>query len=501
MNRMKFWLSLTLALVALVGKASGEEKSTLQAEGEALPALHVEGKNLVDANGKTVVLHGVMDTPNRYFNGWRWQQWKPNYSEEDIQPCLAYFSKLFSAITDKEQGAYCTVFRLHMDPCWTNDPNVQLTDEEKNMGEACITAFNMARYCTYLQELYIPLVKDAIAHGLYVIVRPPGVCPGDISVGDKYQRYLKAVWKAFAADEYIQQNAGLISIELANEPVRVHLSDGSDSETALHDFFQPVVDVIRQAGFKGIVWVPGAGYQSQYQNYAKHPITDSENNFSYAVHVYSGWYGASDKSCDHDAFIKQFQAQVPMVTSKPIMVTEIDWSPEDPDKASEGHYNEWGQWTQPNLGSWATASTSKWGLAWKAVHDHFGNIGMTLTHPQEYYDIDEYLKSGKVQPGFQNAKAHGLFEECCGDACMKWYKEWYLQQNPTGIESVWSDGVGKGNDGVGNGNDAFGNGAKVSHTYYYNMQGQQLFQPLKGFYIVKQVLTDGKVRSRKVCYK
>ena len=45
----------------------------------------VQGKNRVDANGKTVVLHGVMDTPNRYFNGWRWQQWKADYSEADIQ--------------------------------------------------------------------------------------------------------------------------------------------------------------------------------------------------------------------------------------------------------------------------------------------------------------------------------------------------------------------------------------------------------------------------------
>ena len=165
-----------------------------------LPALRVQGKNLVDANGKTVVLHGVMDTPNRYFNGWRWQQWKADYSEADIKPCLDYFSKQFSAITDKKQGAYCTVFRLHMDPCWTNDPT------KKAENEADITAFDMKRYRLYLQKLYIPLIKDAIAHGLYVIVRPPGVCPQDISVGDKYNRYLKAVWKAFAADEYIHQN-------------------------------------------------------------------------------------------------------------------------------------------------------------------------------------------------------------------------------------------------------------------------------------------------------
>ena len=119
MNRKNFIAFLALAMFALVGNAAGNQ-AALQVDG-ILPALRVEGKNLVDANGKIVVLHGVMDTPNRYFNGWRWQQWKADYSESDIQPCLEYFSKQFSAITDKEQGAYCTVFRLHMDPCWTNN--------------------------------------------------------------------------------------------------------------------------------------------------------------------------------------------------------------------------------------------------------------------------------------------------------------------------------------------------------------------------------------------
>lgn len=242
-------------------------------------------------------------------------------------------------------------------------------------------------------------------------------------------------------------------------------------------------DEIRATGFKGIIWVPGSGYQSNYVGYSKYPITDTENNFSYAVHVYSGWYGnMTDKSCDHNTFIKNFQAQVPMVTSKPIMVTEIDWSPEDPDKASEGHYNEWGQWIQPNLGSWATASTSKWGLAWKAVHDHFGNIGMTITHPQEYYDIDVYLKTGKVIPGFQNAKKHRLFEECCGYACMNWYKEWYLKQNTTEIKQLETQ-------------------ADVVSTLYYNIEGKEVEKPTAGVYIIKQLLSNGKIRSRKVFLK
>ena len=462
MKQKKLLLSLALALMSMAGHAA-----------DNLPDLHVEGKNLVDSEGKTVVLHGVMDTPNRYFNGNRWGT--GGYNVSDITPCLNYFEKMFTAITDKEQGAYCTVFRLHMDPCWTNY-NAPAGTQENNIQYFCET-----RYKTFLSKLYVKLVEKALAHGLYVIVRPPGVCPQNIKVGDEYQAYLKKVWKLFASNATIQKNAGQVSIELANEPINVLLADGSKSDKALHDFFQPVVDEIRATGFKGIIWVPGSGYQSNYVGYSKYPITDTENNFSYAVHVYSGWYGnMTDKSCDHNTFIKNFQAQVPMVTSKPIMVTEIDWSPEDPDKASEGHYNEWGQWTQPNLGSWATASTSKWGLAWKAVHDHFGNIGMTLTHPQEYYDIDEYLKNGKVIPGFQNAKKHHLFEECCGYACMNWYKEWYLKQT-TGIE------------------ETIANTADVKYTLYYNIEGQQVAKPQKGMYIIKQVLKDGKVRVRKVC--
>ena len=462
MKQKKLLLSLALALMSMAGHAA-----------DNLPDLHVEGKNLVDSEGKTVVLHGVMDTPNRYFNGNRWGT--GGYSVSDVTPCLDYFEKMFTAITDKSQGAYCTVFRLHMDPCWTNN-NAPAGTQENN-----IQYFSERRYEFFLSRLYVKLVQKALAHGLYVIVRPPGVCPQNIKVGDEYQAYLKKVWKLFASNATIQKNAGQVSIELANEPINVLLANGSKSDMALHDFFQPVVDEIRATGFKGIIWVPGSGYQSNYVGYSKYPITDTENNFSYAVHVYSGWYGnMTDKNCDHNTFIKNFQAQVPMVTSKPIMVTEIDWSPEDPDKASEGHYNEWGQWTQPNLGSWATASTSKWGLAWKAVHDHFGNIGMTITHPQEYYDIDEYLRSGKVIPGFQNAKKHGLFEECCGYACMNWYKEWYLKQT-TGIE------------------ETIANTADVKYTLYYNIEGQQVAKPQKGMYIIKQVLKDGKMRVRKVC--
>ena len=91
-------------------------------EPEILPSLHVEGKWLVDPQGNQVVLHGVMDTPNMYFNGWRWgSPWtdNTNYNDAGAKKCLDYFEKIFTGL----EKAKCTVFRLHLDPAWTNDPS------------------------------------------------------------------------------------------------------------------------------------------------------------------------------------------------------------------------------------------------------------------------------------------------------------------------------------------------------------------------------------------
>ena len=47
MNRKKLLISLAMVMLSMAGLAA-----------DNLPALRVQGKNLVDANGKTVVLHG-----------------------------------------------------------------------------------------------------------------------------------------------------------------------------------------------------------------------------------------------------------------------------------------------------------------------------------------------------------------------------------------------------------------------------------------------------------
>ena len=407
--------------------------STAFAQFGVVQPLHVQGNQFRDPYGNKVVLHGVMDTPNPYFNSYRW-----GYSCNDgsVNACLNYFEKLFTAITDTKQGAYCNLFRLHLDPCWTNDPNKQSTGSET--GEANISRFSSSRLEKYMRTVYWPIAQKALNHGLYVIMRPPGVCPQNLRVGDYYQQYLKTVWDIVTKNSNVLANAGTVMIELANEPVHIYNQWGQTSATAMRDYFQPVIDVIRRNGYTGIILVPGTGWQSNYVDYATYPVNDS--NYGYAVHDYPGWYNTSNTSYDHGRAISSFKASVPVVSNKPIVITEVDWSPE---KAGTGHYNEHGDWVTGNYGTWATASTTKWGYAYKAVLDYYDNISMTLSGTDTYIDVPTYLNSGRVVGAFGN------MWEACGAACMYWYKLWaekdYAHATPSNSNSNNSNNSGSNN--------------------------------------------------------
>ncbi len=394
--------------------------------------LHVSGNQFRDPSGNKVVLHGVMDTPSPYFNSYRWGN---ACNDGTVSACLNYFEKIFTGITDTKQGAYCNLFRLHLDPCWTNDPNKRATG---GGGEADISRFSSARLEKYMQTVYWPIAQKALNHGMYVIMRPPGVCPQTIKVGDAYQNYLKTVWNIVTKNPNVIKNSGTVMIELANEPVKLLNQYGQDTETAMRDFFQPIIDVIRKNGYTGIILVPGTGWQSNYRNYAKYPVND--NNYGYAVHFYPDWYSTSDSQHNHNTSINAFKQQVPVVTSKPIVITEIDWSPQN---GSNGHYNEHGNWVVGNYGTWGTGSTTKFGYAYKAVLDYYDNISMTLSGTDTYMDVAEYLKSGKAKAAFG-----GIWEACAG-ACWYWYSLW--AQKDYAHKSGSSNNGGSNNGGSNNG--------------------------------------------------
>lgn len=429
MKRPKLFIAVTMMMMALTSQAQTEVYGDLQ-------PLHVDGNNLKDPSGNKVVLHGVMDTPSPYFNNNRWGN--SCKSDDDAKRAVRYFNILFDAITDHDQGAYCNLFRLHLDPCWLNTsatmaPGFTQSDGKtydpngtEVSGEANISKFSEASLRQFLKSCYIPIAENALAHGLYIIMRPPGVFPSKVKVGDYYNDYIMKVWDIVTQDETVKKYAGQIMIELGNEPVSLVDANGQDTEKALHDFFQPVVDKMRANGYEGVIWVPGTGWQANYRNYAKQPITGA--NIGYAVHNYVGWYGGSDRTfsaADKEAYAEEFRASCPIMGTNPIVITEVDWSPE---KEGTGHYNEHGDWVLSNYGTWATGSTSKWGSAYKYMLDKFENVSMTLSGTACYIDIDSYWKYNKkkVVPAFKTAmEANGLDPaEGSGVACMEWYADY-----------------------------------------------------------------------------
>ena len=331
------------------------------------------------------------------------------------------------------------LFRLHLDPCWTNDPSKQATNSG---GENDISRYSGTRLTKYLKSLYWKIAQSGMKKGLYIIMRPPGVCPETIKVGDDYQAFLMDVWDRVSKNDSIRKYAGQISLELANEPVNLRDANGQDTPSAMHDFFQPIVDKIRANGYTGIILIPGTGWQSNYRNYATNPITGY--NIGYAVHNYAGWYGNSDEHCNVNDAIREFGNSVPVVNTNPIVITEVDWSPKN---SSSGHTDEHGNWVEGNYGTWATASTSKWGKAYKAILDHYGNISMTLTGTGDYIDIDKYINNQKVVPAFTDAMtANGVDPyEACGEACFRWYKEYAKQDYPCpAYQRTWTADRGNG---------------------------------------------------------
>src|SRR5690606_7321251 len=121
-----------------------------------------------------------------------------------------------------------------------------------------------------------PMAEYAISKGMYVVLRPPGVSPGRIAVGDDYNEFLELVWTIVARHPKIKNNSDIM-FELANEPIDILGPDGTYASSGqghfdeMKKFCQSIVDKIRVHA-DNIIWVPGLAYQSSYSGFANNPV-------------------------------------------------------------------------------------------------------------------------------------------------------------------------------------------------------------------------------------
>ena len=296
-----------------------------------LSPLHVEGPNFKNDQGEVVILHGFAQTFSPWFNerGTKWT----NY---DVDGCLRYNKGIIDGILNA--GWKMTFVRQHMDPYWSNTPGIQTT------GENDIHAFDFDRFKKYLDEVFVPMAEYAIAKGLYVVMRPPGVCPEDICIGDNYQQYLLKVWEHVAQHPKLK-NHGAVMFELANEPVHIKNSDGTAAgDKEMTAYMQAIVDVIRKH-CNNILLIPGLGWQQQYTGFVKYPIEG--DNIGYAVHCYPGWYNSGvedDVEVTYREFKRGWDSMItPIALQAPVVVTEMDWAPKKYDSS-------WGKATTGEAG-------------------------------------------------------------------------------------------------------------------------------------------------------
>lgn len=391
--------------------------------------LHVDGRYLCDEQGNHVNLHGFGQTYSAYFNGYAWCKdasgniiWSES---KNAQKCVAWNKEQIKKMLDA--GWKVNWLRLHMDPYWSNDDALvdawKKQHPNENYGENHTEGFSESLFKKYLDEIFIPMAKYAIDNGIYVVMRPPGVCPDKLSVCDSYHKYLRKVWSIVCSHKDLKNN-DYVMFELANEPIT--MNDGSGNYTSSSDgsqkkcteFFQTIVDDIRALGCNNILWVPGLAYQQNYQGYEKYPIVEKESGLGigYAVHCYPGWYGSDSEVASAEQKVETagagyvefktgWENSISGVAAKsPILITEMDWAPKK--------YNS----------SWGKATTGTEGGVGFGANFHFlmdktGNVSWML-----FTDADKLANYNDAAP---DGNTFLTDPEACVRPIYRWYKQYY----------------------------------------------------------------------------
>lgn len=373
-------------------------------EGMPMPKLQVEGRYLKDSHGHIVNLHGFAQTYSPWFN-----EENSKWNNYNVSACLAYNKGIIDKIL--AAGWKMNFIRLHMDPYWSNTPGCTPKYHEAH------NCFNETRFRKYLDEVFVPMAEYAISKGLYVVMRPPGVSPEDIEIGDDYHQYLIKVWGIVSKHPKLMNNSNIM-FELANEPIDILGTDGTYGAGTqghfdnLKTFFQTIVDTIRYSA-DNILWIPGLGYQSLYAGYATNPIEGQ--NIGYAVHVYPGWFNSGN---GYEAFQRGWNNQVqPVADFAPVIVTEMDWAP-------ERHGKSWGKDIT------GTAGGDGFGANFQKIADDCGNVSWLLfTSPHLL-----------AQYGNPNAPADIVDfltdPEACPTPIYKWYQDYASEY---GLDEVTED--------------------------------------------------------------
>jgi hypothetical protein len=399
-------LFLALVLAQLVAG------SAAAFQGMTTPKLKVSGRFLVDATGKHVTLHGYMQPAASWFNGEGRNFVDPHDFTKvaNVAPALNFLNGVSDLMTHtgpelgQAHGWYATFVRIIGDdggvsnfaPGWDVNGNLS----------------NSAQFNGWIENLLVPYINHCRADGLYVVIcgNPSVAYPGgnvNRNMTKQYQDNLITFWKALAANPSIG-GADNVMFEICNEPIAIETSFGANDWgsgnnahwAALTNFMQPIVDAIRSTGADNIVWIPGLGWQGEYQGFPTYPLTGT--NLGYAAHVYPAYGNVHDNA----ALVTRLWATnyKPAADQLPMIITELMWTPNN----GVGYQDLW------------NASTAGFGAAVRTCLDTQGNVSYLIGMAGDVV--------GNINAGLSNATYP---TEQGAQAAFAWWPT-YLDELPTG---------------------------------------------------------------------
>ena len=364
--------------------------------GMPVPALHVDGRYIKDPTGKAVLLHGWHEPCWSGFNGGSYNDAKDYTSPSSVASELNFHLSMADILSDTNprygynHGWYCNMVRFVTD----NGPGSGLTPGWGPNGGSLVDA---NQFNGWMNNMVVPFAQHCATRGLYVILlgTPSSAygSEGSHNMTQKYQQNLITYWTAIASNPSIK-NASNILFEICNEPVNIETSFGANDWgsgnaahwQAIHNFMQPIVDAIRNAGANNIVLVPSLGYQSDDAGWPSYPINGS--NIAYASHLYPGWFNgnADDPTPLLNSSFKPCSAKFPLV------ITEMNWG-----------------WDS------GAGITSKFGKIMKNWVDVQGNVSYVLGM------LGDNL--GSLEKGFNNTTLSNMPS---GHAAFEWWPTYAL---------------------------------------------------------------------------
>lgn len=338
-----------------------------------LEPLHVDGRYLKNPSGNIVTLHGLQQCVHPWIDymGAIW-------SGDDYEGAVKYNKEWIDSLLIVDWKI--DYLRLQIGAEWivNRETNNYDLDYFKQKG--------------FFDKVYVPLIEYMNSKGIYAVLYYDGIRPAEdekYQIGDMPQRYALEFWDYVSSHPKIKNNPGVM-MELFNEPPGFLGNDGHvDDFRDVKNYFQPMIDIIRENGCQCVIWVPGIG-QVHFNGFATNPMMGE--NIGYAFHAYP-WWGISYESLNKPWWDREI---VPVGNMAPLMMTETYWWNENPD------VNE----------------TSEFGIGLKNDIDRMGNVSWNLLtdHSWDVVRVNE--------PSTDGSKTEYNDDEIALVPTWNWFKEY-----------------------------------------------------------------------------